>query len=400
MLFTPGPVMTSEAVKAVLLQPDIPHRQPVFEQYVRRIRESLLRLSGANDGTTAVVVSGSGTAANETALSSIVRPGEAVLLLTNGEFGERLRGILEVYAYPLHVLDFGWAVPYDLEAIRKTLADQPAIGWVCMVYHETSTGMRNPVGAVGALTADAGRKLFVDCVSAIGGEPLDVVRDQIDVCTGVPNKAIAGLPGVSFVIARRSSVPELGEAMPRRNVYLNLQKHIEWSDRSEQTPNTPSVQMFVALDAALQELLAEGLERASALPRMRRDLACGPRTTRIAPAASAGASLQHGDDGLPAAGPASGRVHRRHGRAGLRALPGQGTVARAELLPDRQHGLDPAGRLPPAVAGAGIRRCVRSDGPAVRAARESHRMMRNLPEHKEGAPRLRDRDGSGRHDLD
>jgi 2-aminoethylphosphonate-pyruvate transaminase len=113
MLFTPGPVMTSEAVRAVLLQPDIPHRQPAFEQYVRRIRESLLQLSGADAGTT-VVVSGSGTAANETALSSIVRPGEAVLLLTNGEFGERLRGILEVYAYPLHVFDFGWAVPYDL----------------------------------------------------------------------------------------------------------------------------------------------------------------------------------------------------------------------------------------------------------------------------------------------
>jgi len=151
-------------------------------------------------------------------------------------------------------------VPYNQEAIRTTLAEHPAIGWVCMVYHETSTGLRNPVGAVGALTAGAGRKLFVDCVSAIGGEPLDAVRDQIDVCTGVPNKAIAGLPGVSFVIARRSSIPELGKEMPRRNVYLNLQKHIEWSDRAEQTPNTPSVQMFVALDAALQELLAEGLE--------------------------------------------------------------------------------------------------------------------------------------------
>src|SRR4030042_50577 len=125
MLFTPGPVMTSEAVKAVLLQPDIPHRQRVFEQYVRRIRESLLRLSGADGGTTAGGVTGA--------------------------------------------------------AVRKALAEHAAIGWVCMVYHETSTGMRNPVGAVGALTADAGRRLFVDCVSAIGGEPLGVVRDRMHV---------------------------------------------------------------------------------------------------------------------------------------------------------------------------------------------------------------------------
>jgi 2-aminoethylphosphonate-pyruvate transaminase len=261
MLFTPGPVMTSDAVKAVLLQPDIPHRQPVFEQYVHRIRQNLLRLVEADSDYTAVVVSGSGTAANETALSSIVRPNEEVLLLKNGEFGDRLQGILEVYGYRQHVLDFGWANPYNLEAVRRALDENPAIGWTCMVYHETSTGMRNVLGAIGALTAAAGRKLFVDGVSAIGGEPLDVVGDHIDVCTGVPNKAISGLPGVSFVIARRSRVPALGEGMPRRNVYLNLQKHMEWSDRAEQTPNTPSVQMFVALDAALEELAVEGLGR-------------------------------------------------------------------------------------------------------------------------------------------
>ena len=269
MLFTPGPVMTSEALKAVLLQPDIPHRQPAFEQYVRRIRASLLQLSGADEGYTAVVVSGSGTAANEAALSSIVRRGEDVLLLSNGEFGERLRGILEVYGYPLHVLDFGWARRYDLGAVRRTLAEHPAIAWVCMVYHETSTGMRNALDGVGQAVSEAGRRLFVDAVSAIGGEPLDVVRDGIDVCTGVPNKAVAGLPGVSFVIARRSSVPPLGEDLPRRNVYLNLQKHMEWADRAEQTPNTPSVQMFVALDAALQELQAETLDG-----RMRRHREC------------------------------------------------------------------------------------------------------------------------------
>jgi 2-aminoethylphosphonate-pyruvate transaminase len=260
MLFTPGPVMTSEALKAVLLQPDIPHRQPVFEQYVRRIRESLLQLVQADDGYAAVVVSGSGTAANEAALSSIVRRGDEVLLVSNGEFGERLRGILEVYGYPLHVLDFGWAQPYDLDALRRALAEHPGVTWVCMVYHETSTGMRNALGGVGQAVSEAGRRLFVDAVSALGGEPLDVLRDRIDVCTGVPNKAVAGLPGVSFVIARRSCVPPLGDDVPRRSVYLNLQKHIEWADRAEQTPNTPSVQMFVALDAALQELQGETLD--------------------------------------------------------------------------------------------------------------------------------------------
>jgi 2-aminoethylphosphonate-pyruvate transaminase len=260
MLFTPGPVMTSDAVKSVLLQPDIPHRQPVFEGYVRSLRAQLLRLFRADDAYTAVVITGSGTAANETALSSIFKTGEGILLLKNGEFGDRLQSILDCYQLPVTTLDFGWAGAYDLERIEAELAAHPGVRWISMVYHETSTGMLNPAGAVGALATRHQVRLFADCVSAVGGEPLDVVGDSIDVCTGVPNKSVSGLPGVSFVCVRRTSVPAAGGDVPRRNIYLNLQQHIEWSDQADQTPNTPAVTMFVALDAALQELFSEGLE--------------------------------------------------------------------------------------------------------------------------------------------
>jgi 2-aminoethylphosphonate-pyruvate transaminase len=94
----------------------------------------------------------------------------------------------------------------------------------------------------------------------VGGEPINVLEDHIDVCTGVANKAVGGLPGVAFVIAKKSSVPELGEDLPRRNIYLNLQKHIEVANHVNQTPNTPAVNLFVALDMALQELMDEGLK--------------------------------------------------------------------------------------------------------------------------------------------
>ena len=258
MLFTPGPVMTSDAVKSVLAHPDLPHRQPAFEEFVRRIRANLMHLFGADEGYTAVVVSGSGTAANETALSSIVRPGEEVLLVKNGEFGNRLEEILTCYGYPLRVLDYPWGVMPDPRQVEAALTENPRLQWVCMVFHETSTGMINPVAAVGEIARRLGRKFVVDCVSAVGGQDIDVVRDRIDVCTGVPNKAVGGMTGVSFVLARRACVfPVEG---PRRNVYLNLQKHIEWAEKKNQTPNTPSVTMFVALDAALAELLNEGLD--------------------------------------------------------------------------------------------------------------------------------------------
>ncbi len=257
-LFSPGPVMTSPRVKASLTHPDMCHRRPMFEQILARVRMNILKLFGANDDFTSVVVSGSGTAANETALSSIIKPGEEVLLIMNGEFGERLLEILSCYKYPLHVLDYAWGELPNVDDVNTTLQKHPKIQWVCMVFHETSTAMINPVREVGEIVHQFNKYFYVDCVSAFGGEDINVIRDHIDICSGVPNKAVSGLPGVSFVVARRSSVPFAEEA-PLRNVYLNLQKHITYADKLGQTPNTPSVNMIVALDESLQELLEEGL---------------------------------------------------------------------------------------------------------------------------------------------
>lgn len=260
MLFSPGPVLTSDRVKSALVHPDMCHRHPMFERIVESIRANLLRLFGADERYTAVIVSGSGTAANETALSSIIRDSDEVLLIKNGEFGERLDDILSCYNYRLHVLSYPWGTLPHLDAVEAALAANERVQWVCVAFHETSTGMRNPVREIGRLVARHGRKFFVDCVSAVGGEQIDVVQDEIDVCTGTPNKALGGLPGVSFVVAKRSSVPALGTEVPRRNIYLNLQKHIAMAEERNQTPNTPSVTMFVALDATLEELTEEGLD--------------------------------------------------------------------------------------------------------------------------------------------
>lgn len=259
MLFSPGPVLTSDRVKSALSHPDMCHRHPAFEHIVEGIRAKLLELVGANEDYVAVVVTGSGTAANEVALSSLIKDSDRVLLIKNGEFGERLEEILSCYGYNLRILSTPWGALPDLDTVESVLAEGSQTTWVCIVMHETSTGMLNPVREVGELAERHGASYFVDCISAVGGEDIDVLRDGIDVCTGVPNKAVGGLPGVSFVVASRGSVPDLGE-VPRRNIYLNLQTHIAVAEKRSQTPNTPAVSGFVALDAALDELLEEGLE--------------------------------------------------------------------------------------------------------------------------------------------
>jgi len=259
-LFAPGPVMSSDRVKRAVLNPDICHRRPVFENLYKEIRGYLLRLfQGAPDDIT-VVVSGSGTAANETVLSSVLKENEAVLLVKNGVFGERLAEILKCYDILYYPVDVEWGKLPDLCAVEETLKKHKDVRLIAMVFHETSTGMINPVHDVGCLARKYGKMYMVDAISAIGGEDVNVKRDHIDFCTGVPNKALAGLPGVSFVYINRYVLNQVQEA-PQRNVYLSLKKHINMAISCSQTPNTPSVFMFMSLLEVLKERFEEGLEK-------------------------------------------------------------------------------------------------------------------------------------------
>ncbi len=252
--------MTTGALKRALCHPDMAHRRSDFEAILARLRKNLLRLVRADENYTAVVISGSGTAANETALSSIVRDSDEVLLIKNGAFGQRLDDILTCYDMSVYRLEYAWGEPPAVDDIEAALEKHPRVNLVCMVYHETSSGMRNPIASVTSIAKRHGCRTFLDCVSAVGGEDIDVIRDQIDILTGVGNKAIGGMTGTSFVIAKRSSIPDADSGIRRRNIYLNLQSHIMWAERCEQTPNTPSVTMIIALDQAVEDLLDEGLD--------------------------------------------------------------------------------------------------------------------------------------------
>ena len=258
-LFSPGPVLVEEPVRQSLLHYDICHRSPEFEELYKAICGKVVRLFEGDDSYCAVVVSGSGTSANETCLSSVFAPGDEALLINNGEFGVRLLEILTKYEVPLTHLKFEWGELPDLAAVEKALQENEKIKWVCMVFHETSTGMINPVHEVGELVKKYGRKYYVDCVSAAAGEHIEVVKNHIDLCSSVGGKCLGAYPGSAYVCGREEIMnvaPEQG-----KNVYLNLGKHYQMMKKCWQTPNTPNVTLFWALDAALDWTLEkEGLE--------------------------------------------------------------------------------------------------------------------------------------------
>ncbi|MFI9626411.1 aminotransferase class V-fold PLP-dependent enzyme [Streptomyces sp. NPDC052042] len=259
VLLNPGPVNVHDDVRAAMTTPDQCHREPEAAALMTRVREKATRISGGDDTFTSVLFAGSGTAALEAAFSSVVPADGRILILDNGNYGERLWRIVDVHGIPHHRMEFGWCNPIDPAAVDRALAEDPGITHVGLVHHETSTGMLNPLREIGAVVAEHGRQLVVDAISSLGSERLDLRADHIDWCVGTANKCLEGLPGVSFVTAPRHRLEAL-ENIPTRTFYLDLHGHFRSQDRVRAPLFTPALQVMNALDKALDLALDEGTE--------------------------------------------------------------------------------------------------------------------------------------------
>jgi 2-aminoethylphosphonate-pyruvate transaminase len=180
-----------------------------------------------------------------------------LLTISNGAFGERLGDIADVHGLPHVRHKLPWGEPADPAAIEALLRDDPTIGAVAMIRHETSVGLLNPVAAVGKLCRACDVLLVVDAVSALGAEELDVQADGIDLCFSSSNKCLHAVAGVSFICVAPRVWPLIAGTKPR-SYYLDLQRYRRAKLDSGQTPFTPAVSAFFALETALDELAESG----------------------------------------------------------------------------------------------------------------------------------------------
>jgi 2-aminoethylphosphonate-pyruvate transaminase len=257
VLLNPGPVMTSARVKAALVHHDVCHRDEDYSGVVRRLQEKLRPLFGASEHHEVLLLTGSGTAAMEMALASIVAPGQKMLVVSNGAFGDRLAEIADLHRIPTILVRSAWGALPRVEDVRAALDADPTITACAMIQHETSVGLLNPVGAVGALCRQRGVALVVDAVSALGGEDVDMVRDGVGVCFSSANKCLHSVSGVSFLCV----APEIWkryEQAPPRLYYLDPLRYRRVQRELWQTPFTPAVSAFFALETALDELREQG----------------------------------------------------------------------------------------------------------------------------------------------
>jgi 2-aminoethylphosphonate-pyruvate transaminase len=255
MLLNPGPVNVSERVRQALIRPDICHRESDFAELQQGIQAKLLKafVPGAEAEYAAILVTGSGTAAVESALMSSIPHGKRALIINNGVYGERMSQMVGLHRLGVSELKHEWTERPDPERLRLALRQHPEVHAVGMVHHETTTGLLNPGKAIAEVVDGLNRVFILDAVSALAGESIDIAGSKIYMVAGTAGKCIQGFPGVSFVLVRKGFLERM-RAYPKRSLYLHLTHYVDDQGRAT-VPFTPAVQLYYAFDEALSELL-------------------------------------------------------------------------------------------------------------------------------------------------
>lgn len=255
LLLTPGPLTTSRAVKEAMLH-DWGSRDAAFIAINRAVMEDLPKVIHGEADFVAVPMQGSGTFAVEAMLTSFAPRDGKALLLVNGAYGQRAKRILDIAGRAHAVHETAEDTPPDLAEIEKMLVADPAITHVFAVHCETTSGIRNPIEAIAALAKRHNRRLLIDSMSAFGALPLDSRDVYFDAVAASSNKCIQGVPGLGFVIARKTALAETtGNAT---TLVLDLHDQHAVFERTGQYRFTPPIHVIVAFYAALQEFWAEG----------------------------------------------------------------------------------------------------------------------------------------------
>jgi 2-aminoethylphosphonate-pyruvate transaminase len=255
-LLTPGPLTTSRDVKLAMMA-DWGSRDTEFRTIVKSIRDQLKALAGCNALYECVIMQGSGTFAIEAALGSLA-PVEKTktLVIANGAYGDRAADILERLKRPYLKIDKGDCASPSVEDVEPLLDADPGISHVWMIHCETTSGIVNPINAIGKCVRSRNRIFMVDAMSSFGALPLDMVDDGIDVMVSSSNKCIEGVPGFSYVILRR----ELLQAAAGKSHSVVLDLHAQWKglEESGQFRFTPPTHALMAFHKALEEHAEEG----------------------------------------------------------------------------------------------------------------------------------------------
>lgn len=258
-LRVPGPTPLPEEVRSAQGKPMINHRGPEFAALLRDITDRLGRLVGSSGEI--LVLTGSGTGALEAAVVNTLSPGDRVLVVTMGAFGDRFAAIAETYGADVTRLRVPWGEAADPQAVADALAsaDDPYRA-VLLTHNETSTGVANDVQALARVihSAPGDPLVVVDGISGLGAMPFHADDWGIDLVVSGSQKAWMASPGIAMaVLGERARAASETARMPR--FYWDFREARRWA-ADGQTPWTPAVSVLYGLLVGLERLEAEGRE--------------------------------------------------------------------------------------------------------------------------------------------
>ncbi len=257
VLLNPGPSTTTDTVKMAQVVPDICPREKEFQSIMAPMRRDLVEIVHGGEDYTSVLFCGSGTICIDIALNSLLDEGKKAFVINNGSYSQRAVDVCNAYHLPLIELKQPIDAKPDLGAIEDVFKNNSDIGYVYITYHETGTGLLNPVKEVGEIAHRYGAFLISDTTSAYAMIPIDVHEQNIDFCMASAQKGIQGMTGLSYIVGRKDII-EKSKDFPMRSYYCNLYMQYEFFEKTGEMHFTPPVQTIYAAKQALIEYFEEG----------------------------------------------------------------------------------------------------------------------------------------------
>ncbi|HLE80913.1 MAG TPA: alanine--glyoxylate aminotransferase family protein [Dehalococcoidia bacterium] len=250
----PGPTPCPPEVLQAMGRQMINHRGPEFRALLVNVLSRIKKIYQTEGEV--LIFTCSGTGGMEAAIVNTMSPGDHVLSVTNGSFGDRFARIATEFGGQVIKLSFEWGDPVDHQAVTRALKDDPSIKLVLVTHNETSTGVTNDLEAIGAAVREQGRLLLVDAVSSLGAIDLPMDEWGCDVVVTGSQKSWMVPPGLAMVAVSKRAWKAVEEASSPR-FYWDFRSMKRFQDNGE-TPFTPAISVYFALAAALDAMEKEG----------------------------------------------------------------------------------------------------------------------------------------------
>ena len=258
-LFGPGPTMVDPRVYAALSKPIVGHLDAYFIQVMGDVQQLVKMVYGTTEGST-LVISGTGSAGMEAAISNFVEPGAKFAVFANGYFSDRLTEMAKRHGANIARFEKPWGDVYSDDEARDFIRrEKPQI--VAYVHAETSTGALQTGNAICKAAHEVGALVIADCVTSLGGVPLNFDETGIDVAYSCTQKGLSCPPGLSPMALSERAMKWLGaRSTPPQSWYLDLKLIHDYSTVSHRYHHTAPISMFYALREALMVIAEEGVE--------------------------------------------------------------------------------------------------------------------------------------------